>query len=57
MFQTRDGHINIAAAGDEIWERFCEALERARAGDASRTSRPPALRSKNRDALNAEIER
>jgi crotonobetainyl-CoA:carnitine CoA-transferase CaiB-like acyl-CoA transferase len=28
VFETRDGHINIAAAGDEIYERFCKAIER-----------------------------
>ena len=28
VFETRDGHINIAAAGDEIYERFCQAIER-----------------------------
>ena len=26
VFKTDDGHINIAAAGQTIWERFCEAL-------------------------------
>ena len=26
--QDRDGHINIAAAGGKIWERFCEASAR-----------------------------
>jgi formyl-CoA transferase len=25
MFQTKDGYINIAAAGDLVWKRFCEA--------------------------------
>jgi formyl-CoA transferase len=28
VFETKDGHINIAAAGDEIYERFCRAIER-----------------------------
>ncbi len=28
VFETKDGHINIAAAGDEIYERFCKAIER-----------------------------
>jgi formyl-CoA transferase len=27
VFKTADGHINIAAAGQHIWERFCNALE------------------------------
>ncbi len=26
VFPTADGHINIAVAGQEIWERFCEAI-------------------------------
>src|SRR5918998_2984126 len=24
MFQTADGYINVAAAGDAVWERFCK---------------------------------
>jgi crotonobetainyl-CoA:carnitine CoA-transferase CaiB-like acyl-CoA transferase len=27
MFQTADGYINIAASGDNLWRRFCEAAE------------------------------
>src|ERR1700692_2468855 len=27
VFKTADGHINIAVAGQKIWERFCNALE------------------------------
>ena len=54
VYPTADGHINVAVAGGKIWERFCKALGRedwitnpayAKAAD----------RSKNRDALNAEI--
>ena len=26
VFKTDDGYINIAAAGQTIWERFCEAI-------------------------------
>ncbi len=25
MFQTADGYINLAASGDSLWRRFCEA--------------------------------
>jgi crotonobetainyl-CoA:carnitine CoA-transferase CaiB-like acyl-CoA transferase len=55
VFKTSDGHINIAAAGGKIWERTCEALE------APELAKRPeyataAARSKNRDALNPEIE-
>jgi crotonobetainyl-CoA:carnitine CoA-transferase CaiB-like acyl-CoA transferase len=55
VFKTSDGYINIATAGQKIWERFCHALEApdliARPDYAS-----AANRSKNRDALNAEID-
>jgi crotonobetainyl-CoA:carnitine CoA-transferase CaiB-like acyl-CoA transferase len=56
VFKTADGHINIASTGQKIWERFCHALE------APELITHPdyatgASRSKNRDALNAEIER
>ena len=55
VFKTSDGHINIASAGQAIWERFCHAIkaeellqdERYKDGDA---------RSTHRDALNAAIE-
>ena len=55
VFKTADGHINIAATGQKIWERFCEA-----AGATELMQKPEyqtaAARSKNRDALNAEID-
>jgi crotonobetainyl-CoA:carnitine CoA-transferase CaiB-like acyl-CoA transferase len=28
VFETRDGHINIAASGDDIYRRLCKAIER-----------------------------
>src|SRR6476661_7979748 len=56
VFKTADGHINIASTGSKIWARFCTAA------DASELLQRPeyqtaAERSKNRDALNADIER
>ena len=55
VFKTKDGYINIASAGQKIWERFCHAL-----GAPDWIARPEystvANRSKNRDALNAEID-
>ena len=52
VFATSDGHINVAAAGQEIWRRFCRAI-----GHEELTEHPayaePAARSQNRDALNA----
>src|ERR1700748_1754088 len=55
VFKTTDGHINIAAAGQRIWQRTCEAL-----GAPELAKRPEyangAVRLKHRDQLNAEIE-
>jgi crotonobetainyl-CoA:carnitine CoA-transferase CaiB-like acyl-CoA transferase len=55
VFKTADGHINIAVAGQVTWERFCRSMERE-----DWLNNPDyadaALRSRNRDALNAEIE-
>lgn len=55
VFRTRDGVINIATTGGRIWERFAQAIE------APELLTHPdyatiALRSQNRDALNAAIE-
>jgi len=54
VFQTQDGFINIAAAGQEIWQRFCNAI-----GAGAWLSDPRfatgKLRSTHRDALNALI--
>jgi formyl-CoA transferase len=56
VFKTADGYINIASTGQKIWERFCKAIE---APDmvANPDYATGANRSKNRDALNAEIDR
>jgi len=56
VFTTADGHINVACAGQKIWERFCQAV------DAGWLAGHPdyidaAARLKNRDALNAEIDK
>jgi len=55
VFKTKDSHINIASTGQKMWERTCESI------DAPELINHPdykngALRSKNRDALNAAIE-
>jgi crotonobetainyl-CoA:carnitine CoA-transferase CaiB-like acyl-CoA transferase len=55
VFATADGHINIAASGDDIYRRFCKAV------DAPQLASDPdfasgATRSKNRDRLNEAIE-
>src|SRR5215467_1593635 len=55
VFKTSDGHINIATAGQKIWERFCQALD-ARDLIPRPEYSTGAARSRNRDALNAEID-
>ena len=55
VFETKDGHINIAAAGNDIYQRCCRAL------DAPHLANDPLFasgksRSENRDALNEAIE-
>ena len=54
VFPTADGHINIAASGQGLWERFCKAIgwEQALSNPAYADGK---LRSNNRHALNAEI--
>jgi len=55
VFKTKDGHINIAAAGAEIYRRLCQALEApSLAEDPSYAT--DKLRSQHRDKLNAAIE-
>src|SRR6266481_2032618 len=54
MFQTADGYINIAASGDNLWRRFCEA-----AGVKDLLTNPDfatvVARAKNRPALIAHL--
>ncbi len=54
VFETADGHINIAAAGDDIYRRLCKALGTEHlAKDAAFATGADRLR--NRDRLNEEI--
>jgi formyl-CoA transferase len=55
VFATTDGHINLAVAGGAIWERFCKCVGAEHWITDARYKTGPD-RSKNRDALNAEIE-
>ncbi len=55
VFKTKDGHINIASTGQVMWERLCNAIE-APELIAHPDYKTGALRSKNRDAINAAIE-
>jgi len=54
MFETADGYINIAASGDNLWRRFCEA-----AGARDLLESPDfatvTARARNRPALNAHL--
>ena len=54
VFETEDGHINIAATGEAIYERFCNVMGHPEwlTSEAYGTS---AARSANRAAMNAEI--
>ncbi len=54
VFETRDGHINIAATGDAIYERFCTVMGRPD-WMTDPTYATSAARSANRDKMNAEI--
>jgi len=54
VFKTKDGHINIAAAGQVMWERTCKSLEAPELLDREEF-KTGALRSKNRAAVNEEI--
>ena len=54
VFQTKDGHINIAAAGERIWRRLCDELGAPEWADDERFN-GPEKRSKNRKELHAMI--
>ncbi len=54
VFPTADGHINIAASGDGLWKRFCEAIA-AQELLADPDYATGAQRSRNRKALNERI--
>jgi crotonobetainyl-CoA:carnitine CoA-transferase CaiB-like acyl-CoA transferase len=55
VFKTKDGHINIASTGQKMWERTCESIAAPELVNHP-DYKNGALRSKNRDALNAAIE-
>src|SRR5688572_23336217 len=54
MFETSDGHINVAATGDSVWEKFCNAT-----GATELLTNPdfatPVARTKNRSAVRQRI--
>jgi crotonobetainyl-CoA:carnitine CoA-transferase CaiB-like acyl-CoA transferase len=55
VFRTRDGYINIASAGEDIYVRMCGALGFPQVAKDPDYSTPKA-RLKNRDKLNAIFE-
>src|SRR6516165_7299207 len=54
VFPTSDGQINIAASGDHMFRRFCQAADAMALLDDPDYANGPA-RSKNRKALNERI--
>jgi crotonobetainyl-CoA:carnitine CoA-transferase CaiB-like acyl-CoA transferase len=56
VFKTSDGYINIATASGRIWERLAQAIDAPELVGNPDYATAPA-RSKNRDALNAEIDK
>jgi crotonobetainyl-CoA:carnitine CoA-transferase CaiB-like acyl-CoA transferase len=55
VFSTSDGHINIAVAGQVIYDRFCHAIEAPELITDERFSKS-AARSDNRVEMNAAID-
>jgi formyl-CoA transferase len=56
VFKTAGGHMNIAASGQHMYRRLCEALDVPQLIDDPRF-KTPQDRSKNRVACNAELEK
>lgn len=56
VFKTKDGYINIAASGGHIYKRFCETVNAPELYADERFATAQS-RAKNRDVLNAEIEK
>jgi formyl-CoA transferase len=56
VFKTKDGYINIAASGGHIYKRFCDSVGAPELYTDERFATGPS-RAKNRDALNAEIDK
>jgi len=50
VFETKDGHINIAASGEDLYARFCKAIERPDLLTDPRFATSKA-RSTNRDVI------
>ncbi|MCZ6747767.1 MAG: CaiB/BaiF CoA-transferase family protein [SAR324 cluster bacterium] len=55
VFRVADGHINVAASGNHIFKRLCEALGAGQLAEDPRYGDPDS-RSANRAPLNAALE-
>ena len=53
-YKTADGYINVAASGDGMWKRVCQAIGREALASDERF-RTNELRARNRTALNGEL--
>jgi crotonobetainyl-CoA:carnitine CoA-transferase CaiB-like acyl-CoA transferase len=56
VFKTSDGHMNIAASGQVMYRRLCEAIGAPALIDDPRF-KSPADRSQNRKVMNEELDR
>ncbi len=54
VFETKDGYINIAVAGEATWGRFCQSVGREEWQNHA-DYKDAELRSNNRDQLNSQI--
>ena len=54
VFPTSDGYINIAAAGERVWQRFCDAIGQPAWKDKTEWS-TRQKRTENRKAVNDAI--
>jgi glutaryl-CoA transferase len=56
MFKASDGYVNVAAANEPMWQRFCKALDLTELLSDARFATNPE-RVHNREALSAIIEK
>jgi crotonobetainyl-CoA:carnitine CoA-transferase CaiB-like acyl-CoA transferase len=54
-YKTKDGYMNVAASGSQMWKRLCQVLQKPELFDHPDYADADA-RAKNRKALNAAIE-
>ena len=55
VFQTADGHINVACSGGQMWQRLCDVLKADDLRDDPDYA-DGAARLQNRDALNGKLQ-